>query len=277
MEFHKLVDNHQYPKLSKFIEDHLNKEFEDLRSLLQLPKGELNAGCNVTTASMILNLISGLSVCLYDASFDHFMSKNTTGRGERFKGLLLSYYPWQSEPIPRETSPISKEIVVKVLYSSLRNPLTHCLGLYKPGEKDSIIISKSPMDIAQISELENNKARPQWLNPTIQLSRSVYHYEIDVNTLYWGVHRLIENLLSDKCQMIAAENFHLQLETQRAIIGLKATIESISNTPRSSQQYTALMNGMKHGLDFTLGFRNQLTKGQVNDLERMRKAYNRLT
>lgn len=269
MEFHKLVDSQKYPRLSYFLEHFLTMQFADLRCLLRLPEGELNAGCNYATVSVLFNIIGGLSVCLYNASFDDFASSRPTRRGQRFKNLLLTYYPWQHEPVQKETA-------VEVLYDSLRNPLAHCLGLYKPGEKYGSKVDKNPMDIKQISALESSKTRPDWLNPTVKLSQSIYRYDVNVNTLYWGVNRLIENLLSDKQQLEKAETFLLQLYAAYEIKGLKKNIEHLRTMQKNSPQYINMTNAMKQRLTELLQL-NQLTEKQKNGLQQLRKEYNMLT
>lgn len=266
MEFQRLVDSQQYPKLSYFLERFLTMQFADFRCLLRLPEGELNAGCNYATASVLLNIIGGVSVCLYDASLDDFASNS--GRGQRFKCLLLTYYPWQSEPVQVKTA-------AEVLYDSLRNPLAHCLGLYKPKDKYGSRIVKTHMDIEQIAALENNKTRPDWLPPTITISPSAYHYDVNVNTLYWGVHRLIENLLSEKQQLVRAETFFLQLDIEYAIKSLKKELEYLRAMEKDSDQYADIANAMKQKLAEFLQL-NQLTESQKKILQQLMQQYKML-
>lgn len=266
MELHRLVDTQKYPRVSYFFEHFLTMQFADLRCLLQLPKGDLNAGCNYAAASVLFNMISGLSVCLFNASFDHFMSSNPKGQGKRFTDLLISYYPWQSEPVQKDTA-------VRVLYHSLRNPLTHCLGLYRPGEKYSSNIEKNPLDLKQISELESSKTRPNWLNPTIRLSQSVYHFDVNIDTLYWGVNRLIENLLNDKQQVKTAEAFLLQLYTEYEISGFKTNIVYLESLGKSAPQYSDMTKAMKRRLAELLQQKDRLTPNQNESLQQLWKDY----
>lgn len=270
MEFHKLVDSQQYPKLSYFLEHFLTMQFEELRCLLRLPEGELTAGCNYATACVLFNIIGGLSVCLYNASLDEFMKKRPTGRGQRFKDLLETYYPWKDEPVPKKTA-------VEVLYNSVRNPLAHCLGLYRPDEKYGSRIVKTHVDIEKIAALESNKTRPSGLHPTIIISPSAYHYDVNVNTLYWGLNRLIENLLSDKQQVERADAFLLQLDTEREIKGLRTTIEHMRTIPNNSPEYIDLAYGMECRLNEILRQKNKLTQVQNEELGKIQKEYNMLT
>ena len=268
MEFHKLVDSLRYPRVSYFLEHFLTMQFADLRCLLRLPEGGLNAGCNYATASVLFNIIGGLSVCLYNASFDDFESSGQ--RGQRFKDLLRIYYPWQHEPVRKETS-------VAVLYDSLRNPLAHCLGLYKPKDKYGSRIVKTHMDIGQIAALENNKTRPDWLPPTITISPSAYHYDVNVNTLYWGVNRFIEHLLRDKQQVEKAETFLLQLSTEYDSKSLKKNLEHLRAMQKDSVQYADIANAMKQRLTELLQLENQLIQAQNDGLRQLQPEYNMLT
>lgn len=260
MEFQRLVDSQQYPKLSNFLERFLAMQFADPRCLL------LSAGCNYATASVLFNIIGGLSVCLYNASFDDFTSSRPTGRGLRFKNLLLNYYPWQNEPVPTEKA-------VEVLYDSVRNPLAHCLGLYKPTDKYGSRIVKNQMNIEEIAALENEKARPSWLQPTVTISPSAYPYDVNVNTLYWGINRLIENLLSDKQQLEKAEIFLLQLDTEYAIKSLKKNLEDLRVMPKDSGQYADIANALKQKLTELLQLKNRLTKKQNEALKQLWGEY----
>jgi len=270
MEFHKLVDIQQHPKLSYFLEHFLTMQFADLRCLLRLPEGGLNAGCNYATASVLFNIIGGLSVCLYNASFDDFASSRPTGRGQRFKNLLHTYYPWQHEPVQEETA-------VAILYDSLRNPLAHCLGLYKPRDKYGSRIVKTHMDIGQIASLENNRTRPNWLPPTITISPSAYHYDVNVNTLYWGVNRLIELLLRDEQQVEKAETFLLQLYTEYEIKSLRKNLEHLRAMQEDSVQYADIADAMKQRLSELLQLENQLTQAQNDNLLQLQQGYKMIT
>jgi hypothetical protein len=203
MEISQLLDQKQYPKLWQFLKYQVDMQFADARCLLQLPQRNMTAGCNYAAAAVLFNLISGISVCIYDASLRDFKSK--MGRGEKFKSLLLNYYPWPGEPAPRDEA-------VVVLYQSSRNPLSHSLGLYQPQVEMRSTIDKFRLNPRKINTLESRKYRPKWLPPTISHEKYPFGiYKISIPSLYWGMCRLIESLTDDRTQMDKAETFFFQL------------------------------------------------------------------
>ena len=77
-------------ELTRRLEDHY---FRDVHAMLRLPapKLDISAGCNFAIAQVLAAVVSGVSVTLYS----HLGSK-----GNRFKGLLVDYYPWSDETMP---------------------------------------------------------------------------------------------------------------------------------------------------------------------------------
>ena len=196
------VEVQSYPSLKRFLEAQVDMQFSDLRTMLRLPIPQvgLEAGCNFATASILFNVISGTSVCFYEASEAAFKEP----KGDRFKNVLKSFYPWQDEPL-------SKDEGVLILYKEARNPLAHSLGLDTP-PKDSdgkqISIDKKPLILSQIDEIEEAIIRPKWLSPTVnrqQLSCGSVEFKISVPTLYWGIHRMLHKLFSDANQATQAD------------------------------------------------------------------------
>src|SRR5262249_20998612 len=106
------------PRVKSLIRSLENHYFSDVHTMLRLPEPdhELLAGCNFSLAQVLAAAVSGLSVTLYS---------NTGGSGKRFKGLLEDFYPWSAEP-KNAVSPVDG---AEVIYSVIRNPLTHDLGL----------------------------------------------------------------------------------------------------------------------------------------------------
>lgn len=181
------------PSLKRMFRDHLDMQIEDLRVLLRLPNSRLAAGCNFAAAAMISNLIAGASVCFYNAS--HKMLKNPPPAGAHFKGILVDYFPWSTEPLPATDG-------ARVLWKYSRNPLAHNLGLDRDGAPD-IQIAKQRLVPRRITALEDSPARPTWAAPA--LSKSGSDYVLDVAGLYWGVHRMLHATLADQHQLRGAE------------------------------------------------------------------------
>jgi hypothetical protein len=48
-----------YPHLRKLLEIQVDMQFADVHSMLRLPQGELEAGCNLALANVLFTLIRG--------------------------------------------------------------------------------------------------------------------------------------------------------------------------------------------------------------------------
>jgi hypothetical protein len=86
--------------------------------MLRLPQPNhgLPAGCNFAIAQVLAAAVSGISVTLYS---------HTGYKWTRFKDLLKDFYPWSLEP----GNTVTPQDGAEVIYSLIRNPLTHDLGL----------------------------------------------------------------------------------------------------------------------------------------------------
>jgi hypothetical protein len=210
----QIAEVQTYPHIRGLCTRTLDLYIADLRSMLQLPFKirqetdlppgtlliDMEGGCNFASCTLVLDVISGLSVCLY-------FRRNLIGletsrdRGDRFKEFLESYYPWEYEFL-------DKRQVGDILWQLLRNPLVHALGILPfTGLSQSINraqINKSALSLEQVLELENI-ARPHWLSSTFELVNSTFH--VNVPPLYWGLHQLFRNLFSDTNQMRLIETW----------------------------------------------------------------------
>jgi len=214
MEYHKVIDSNRYPLLQMQLErGFLRDQLSEIRCLLKLPQKRLPSGCNCAAASLLFNLISGISVCFFDASLEKFNSDR--GRGQALSHLLKRYYPWNEEPLE-----IPQDRAINALYKSLRNPLTHCLGIYKASVPDRIYISKIRLTSIQIARLESPLRRPKSLPPTLsdmvplRLLKVGVSLILAIPSLYWGVNRLLYKLLNDASQSDRTEQFFRDLSSQ---------------------------------------------------------------
>ena len=199
MQASALVDAQDFPTVARFLDRHVEMQFADLRVMLQLPWGEFNAGCNFAAATVMLNLLSGFSVCLFEASKEAL--EHTARRGPRFKSCLQQYYPWNGEEC-------SSEQASQWLYQIFRNPLVHSLGVLYPLRTQWSGIKKWPLSLADILEMESGPQRPDWLPLTFEISRSPSgetHIVLSCPSLYWGTWRVLEKLCKDFTQMSKAE------------------------------------------------------------------------
>jgi hypothetical protein len=202
-----LAEVRPWPHLRTLLEVQLDAQFADLRTLLRLPRHDetLDGSCNLTSASLLFNIVSGSSVLFYNAS----IAAMADGRqsGERFRGLLEDFYPFLDDDLPTDDA-------ARVLYRAARNPLTHCLGVGKdrrvfPGAPQvgdrpvAVMFSKALLSVDQVAHVASTRARPDWLGPTIAMDGA--ECVISVATLAWGVHELLRTLFGDEAQARRAD------------------------------------------------------------------------
>ena len=192
-----------YPSLRKLLQNQVDMQFEDLRTLMRLPLPEhgLTAGCNLSAAAILFNAIAGASVCFYNTSVEALTNRGD--RGKRFTEVLTRYYPWGGETL-------SVADCVACLYESARNPLAHAFGLDSPSSvRFEVRLSKRSLTPDEIAQLEECADRPTWLPPTLLVDRKrstgAIRVEVSVLTLFWGVHRMLHALLADREQAKSGE------------------------------------------------------------------------
>lgn len=179
-----------------------NHYFIDVHTMLRLPlpAHDLTAGCNFAIAQVLAASVSGISVTLYSQK---------GGSGARFTDLLKGHYPWSLEP----GIAVTPEGGAKVLYTLIRNPLTHDLGLdlqnRRKGQKvilKRLATNQSTRGLSErfIEGLES-KNRPSPMSPTVTIfgGRTV----VLIEALYWGVRQMVEHLTHDTAGMQRAEAF----------------------------------------------------------------------
>lgn len=174
----------------------------DVHSMLRLPipNYRVMAGCNFAAAQVLMSAIGGVSTTLYSHSGE---------KGKRFKDLLVRYYPWSLEP----SNVVTPEQAADVIYSVFRNPLTHDLGLdiEKKAKTPSVKIMRRAtknktrgLPEKEIEALENTAIRPNISSTVIVRPDATVLF---VEALYWGVRKMIEDLLADKTRMQSADSF----------------------------------------------------------------------
>ena len=122
---------------------------------------------------------------------------------------MKDYYPWA-----RETgNAVTPQDGANILYSVIRNPLTHDLGLdlenKRQGQK--IVIKRLSTNSKRkglpehfIEQLESPN-RPIPMSPTVRVlsGKTV----VLVEAFYWSVRQMVEQLSSDASRMQSAEVF----------------------------------------------------------------------
>lgn len=168
---------------------HLDMLLGDIHSMLRLPLKEegLTHGCNFATATVLLEIIGGISSTLFQGG----------GKvGERYKKLLHDYYPWDAEG---HTDPAA---AAEELYRWWRNPLAHELGI--SGKKGGIGKSNGlPEDL--VEKLELSGTPPPGSTLQYNASENVVHLNVD--SLYWGTRVMIQRLTEDAAMMTKAEEY----------------------------------------------------------------------
>lgn len=176
------------PARVKRLIQHLDMLLGDVHAMFRLPLQEdgLTHGCNFAAATVLLEIIGGVSSTLF---------QHDGGAGERYKTLLRNYCPWDVEGCedPADAS--------KLLYKFMRNPLAHELGM--GGKRGSIRKNGFPEDV--IERLELSPTPPS--KPTIELIPRDDTLHLNVDVLYWGTRVMIQRLTEDVGMMKKAEAY----------------------------------------------------------------------
>jgi hypothetical protein len=183
------------PELKRFLQRHVDMQIAEVRKMF------VREGFNFPLSSYMLDLISGMSVCFYNASTAGVL--NTSGRGQRFKGCLLFAYPIESD------LSISRSKLVDILWDYARNPLSHALGVYLPRQSspnEDVALTKRRISNIRLASLEDSITRPMFCLPTVTVARGTGKtmYDLHLSTLYWGIHRMLHTLLQDHSQIQAS-------------------------------------------------------------------------
>jgi hypothetical protein len=175
-------------RVHDFVRDRLSMVFEDVRGII------VQRGYNFACADLLCDLISGLSVTVYQPI------DTSGGSGKAFKTLVQSpFFPWEASNTQRD-----KQLKADALYRFVRNPLTHALGVDGVANMD-IVIGKKPKPLSkrELAQMEKSTNRPSNVRPP--LSGGSKKWLLSVEGLHYSVFRLFWNLAQDKGQMDAAE------------------------------------------------------------------------
>lgn len=199
-----------YQLVYDFFFRHVRMQFEDVGAMLRLPiqTHGLYNGCNFASASVICNLISGVSITIFQPTViqkpDKHGNMQMIGSAEAFKEFVKAYYPDQS--LQRRSD------VADVLYKQLRNPFAHALGILSRGanrleiKKVSSMNATTPGDgltQAEVAAIEEWPQRPNGVTPGVQGSGN--QWEIIVDFLYRDALDMMVDLAHDTIQMQQAE------------------------------------------------------------------------
>jgi hypothetical protein len=201
---------HPYRLVYQFVFDHVRMQFEDVGVLLRLPMQAhgLNNGCNFASASTICNLISGVSVTMFQPAVtqrpDRHGNMQTIGSGEAFREFVKAFYP--------DPSPQRRSAVADVIYQQLRNPFAHALGVLGNGALQLEInkmLSRGAATMgdgltqAELAAIEESPQRPGGIPLGVQGSGN--QWEITVDYFYRDALDMMVALANDTQQMQQAE------------------------------------------------------------------------
>ena len=201
MPLAEFVDQGRFPAVAKFLDSQVEMQIADLRVMMGMPRRNGEPGFNLSSLNVMLDLVAGFSVCLFEAS--EAALTNRQDRGSRFKRLLTDYYPWEADEWGAEGRS-------EWLWNVARSPLAHALGVLDPSIAPWFVAAKRPLSAMEIGSLESDPAHPAWLPGTLVLNvqeNAAAAVVLSVPTLYWGTWRMVEALCQDEHQMDLAEVF----------------------------------------------------------------------
>jgi hypothetical protein len=191
------VDASTYPATHRLLRQHVDMQVADLRVLFQLPVDELDpsVGCNLTTAAMMLNVISGFSRWFFHTDEGAQIAAEEEGRRplsrRRFLGFVEAYWP-HIAPEP------SSDEVARRLYS-VRNSLAHDLGVGEvpEGEQlEDVRLAKRAFSLADVVDVERTSRDHHPLTkPVIEEREGMY--VVHLIGVYWALHRMLADALRD--------------------------------------------------------------------------------
>lgn len=178
----------------------LDPLFADVHAMMRLPLPEagLHAGCNLSAALSLLEVVGGISSIFY-VHPDLDGKDQRTQRRERFLRVLAQFFPWEQER--HLSGAITGLHASTVLYEAFRSPLAHALGVYDGPYLGNIKVAKGPLSELEIESIERATVRPtDWSRSTLYTDSNVKEERtktvLTVKCLYWGVRQTVCRLLS---------------------------------------------------------------------------------
>ena len=203
MSYRPLAATRAPKSIRDFVAKHIDMQFADVHAMLRLPLKDdgFEAGCNFACVSTLCGLIAGASTIFY---------KQTGSNGERFKGVLNDYYPWQLQP----KGGVSQAESVATIYFDYRNPLAHAWAVStkevgKHPNKRVIVdgsatvlgVVKQALTEEAVAALETPTGpAPSWLTPVV-VRNAAGGFDLYPHSLYWGTRRMVERLTRDRARM----------------------------------------------------------------------------
>lgn len=187
------------PDVRGLIRRQLESQLADVHAMFRLPiKGDpgLQGGCNLATTQILLSIVSGVSVTLYQPA-----ALNRRGvSAVLFKNLLIDHYPWEQEQ--HIAGARLGGDAAEDLYNLFRNPLAHALGVIGPKANPTarrVVIEKGSFREEDIEATESATSRPfDWENPTLREEGP--DLILWAMSFYWGVRTMIQKVAGARAQ-----------------------------------------------------------------------------
>jgi len=189
-----------------FINQVMDVYLADVHAMLRLPRPEVNIaeGCNFSIVAVLMNVISGVSVVLYEPP------ANRQATGRKFMETAREFYPWDTEPVGAVNNP---DEGAEILYGSFRNPMAHAFGFQEPEPPGPLSVTRFPgpgLAEANLETIETSIGRPnQALRgaPTLMRDAATQALRLNVESFYWGARELLRRLTADAVRIAVAENY----------------------------------------------------------------------
>jgi hypothetical protein len=187
-----------------FIRQVLDLYLGDVHAMLRLPRPDVQIaqGCNFAISAVLMNVISGGSVVLYEPP----ATRKEAGR--KFRETAREFYPWDTEPVGAINNP---EEGANILYDSYRNPMAHALGFQQPEPPGPLSITRFPgpgRGEDDLERIETSIERPTEVlrgASTLMRDPTTQALSLNVESFYWGVRELLRRLTADAARMAVAE------------------------------------------------------------------------
>ena len=125
--------------------------FSDVHAMLRLPLPDngITAGQNFAITQLLMAVVSGVSITLYD---------NVGGSGPLFMGVVEKFFPWDEEP----SNDVERNTAAGIIYNVFRNPLSHGAGVFTEKRdkrrKTTRYLVHKPYVVKVVRELPKDKS-----------------------------------------------------------------------------------------------------------------------
>jgi len=205
--FHATIVDAATPRAVRaFISQVMDVYLADVHAMLRLPRPEvaITESCNFSIVAVLMNVISGVSVVLYEPP------PNRQATGRKFLETARGFCPWNTEPVGAINNP---DEGAQILYDSFRNPMAHAFGFQEPEPPGPLSVTRFPgpgLAEADLETIETSIGRPNQMlrgAPTLMRDPVTQALNLNVESFYWGVRELLRRLTADAARMAVAERY----------------------------------------------------------------------